>query len=78
MTRIKPRMLDSVRKTLVGMDRIFVNRDDTNDQTKIYELENKMNEKSSCHTLGHFNKIHLRNIISPSNQKTYLKNSKRY
>ncbi len=78
MTRIKPRRLDSVRKTIVGIDRIFVNNKYTNDQTKVHELENKMNEKSSYDKLGHFDKIHLRNMISPSNQKTHLKNSKRY
>ena len=78
MTRIKTRKIDSVRKTLVGIDRIFVNRNDTNHQTKIYELENKMNGKLSYVTLDHFDKIHLRNMISPSNQKSFLKNSKRY
>ena len=78
MTRIKPRRLDSIRKTLAGMDRMFFNRNDTNDQTKIYALENKMNWKSSYDTLGHFDKIHLRNMISPSNQKSCIKNSKRY
>ena len=78
MTRLKSRKLDNIRKTLVGIDRIFVNRNDTNDQIKIYELENKMNEKQSYSTLDHFDKIHLRNMISPSNQKTSLNNSKRY
>ena len=77
MTRIKSRKLDRVQKTLVGIDKIFVNRNDPNDQTKIYELENKMNEKPSYCTLDHFDKIHLRNI-SPSNQKICLKNCKRY
>jgi len=78
MTRIKPRKLDSIRKALVGIDRIFVNRNDTNDQAKIYDLENKMNKKSFYGTLDHLDKINLRSMVSPSNQKTYLKNSKRY
>ncbi len=54
MTRMKPRRLESVRKTLVEIDMMFTNRNDTNDQTKIHELENKMNEKSACHTSDPF------------------------
>lgn len=78
MTRMKPRKIDDVRKALVGIDRILVNRNDTDDQTRIHDLDNKMNEKSSYGTFGHFGKIHLRNMTSPSNKKTGLKNSNRY
>ncbi len=76
MIRMNPRRLDSVRKTLVEIDRIFVNIHNTNNQTRIYELENKMNEKSVCHTSDPFDKIYLRNMISPSSQKHVLKTLK--
>ena len=77
MTRIKPRRLDKMRTAFDAVDKAFVDRDDLHNQTKIQELDDKMNEKSFDGING-LNKINLGKINIISNKKMRLKTSKRY
>lgn len=74
MTRRKPRFLDKLREGFSFIDSSFVNRCDLNDQTKIQQLEEKMNEIDSFDDFKH----NFEGINKDSNKKTTLKNSKRY
>ena len=75
MTRIKPRKLDRIRAVFDAVDKAFVDREDPHDQTKIQQLEEKMNEIDG---LNDFNKNNFGHINKISNKKMNLKNSKRY
>jgi len=43
MTRIKSKMLDRIRTSFEGIDKVFVDRTDVHDHTKIQQLDEKMN-----------------------------------
>lgn len=45
MTRKKPRKLDKIRSGFEAVDKIAVDRGDLNDQRKIQELENQMDNE---------------------------------
>ncbi len=75
MARIKPKRLDRIRAVFGAVDKAFVDRGDPHDQTKIQQLEEKMNE---INNLNDFNKINFVQINKSTNKKMNLKNSKRY
>ena len=77
MTRIRPRRLDRFRAMFAGIDKAFVDRGDPYDQTKIQQLEEKMNEKC-FDEINNFNKINYEKLNKPLNKKMNLKNSKRF
>ncbi len=77
MTRIKPKRVDNIRTAFDAVDKASVDRDDLDNQTKIQELDDKMNEKSFDGING-LNKINLGKINIISNKKMRLKTSKRY
>ena len=45
MTRKKPRKLDKIRSAFEAVDKVAVDRGDINDQRKIQELENQMDNE---------------------------------
>lgn len=75
MTRIKHRRLDKIRAAFGSVDKSFVNRGDLHDQSKIQQLEEKMNEIEGFED---FNKINFGTMCKSPTKKMNLKNSKRY
>ena len=73
MTRKKPRNMDSLRKMLQNVDLVMSNRDDVYNQTKIHDLENKMDEKFL------FDEKTSKDVgfLFVNNKKINLRNSKR-
>lgn len=75
MTRIIPKRWDRIKEAFRSIDKAIVDRGDIHDQTKIQQLEEKMNQIDG---FSDFNKINLSHISQSANKKTQLKNSKRY
>lgn len=75
MTRIKPKILDKIRDAFEGVDKILVDRTDAYDQSKIQQLEEKMNEVDG---FNDFNKNNFGHINKITNKKMNLKNSKQF
>ena len=75
MTRIKPKLLDKIQAAFEGVDKILVDRTDAYDQSKIQQLEEKMNNVDGFNDFNRNNFGHVNKII---NKKIHLKNSKRF
>ena len=75
MTRKKTTFLDKLCGGFSSIDGILTDRSDLYDQTKIHQLEEKINEIDGFED---FNKNNFGNISKISNKKMNLKNSKRF
>jgi len=76
VTRIKKRWIDKLKTGMGFIDQSFTDRGDPDDQKKIHQLEEKMNEKY-LDGLNDVDRMKFGNIKT-NNKKINLKNSKRY